>query len=97
MTLVKEINVLTQMVKDASDHLSDAKYIQKISKYIDVQATDALKAAALVNASEPQTEATAQAIESAQLQISLLETKIMMRTKIVDGLGKFMQSGRAST
>ena len=97
MTLVKEINVLTQMVKDASDHLIDAEYIQKISKHIDVQATDALKAAALVNASEPQTEATAQAIESAQLQISLLETKIMMRTKIVDGLGKFMQSGRAST
>ncbi len=97
MTLVKEIDVLTQMVKDASDHLSDAKYIHTISKYIDVQATDALKAAALVNASEPQTEATAQAIESAQLQISLLETKIMMRTKIVDGLGKFMQSGRAST
>ena len=62
-----------------------------------MQATDALKAAALVNASEPQTEATAQAIESAQLQISLLDTKIMMRTKIVDGLGKFMQSGRAST
>ena len=97
MTLVKEINVLTQMVKDASDHLIDAEYIQKISKYIDVQATDALKTAALVHASEPQTEAIAQAIENAQLQISLLETKIMMRTKIVDGLGKFMQSGRAST
>ena len=97
MTLVKEINVLTQMVKDASDHLIDAEYIQKISKYIDVQATDALKTAALVNASEPQTEAIAQAIENAQLQISLLETKIMMRTKIVDGLGKSMQSGRAST
>ena len=97
MTLVKEINVLTQMVKDASDHLIDAEYIQKISKYIDVQATDALKTAALVHASEPQTEAIAQAIENAQLQISLLETKIMMRTKIVDGLGKFMQSGRAGT
>ena len=97
MTLVKEIDVLTQMVKDASDHLIDAEYIQKISKYIDVQATDALKTAALVHASEPQTEAAAQAIENAQLQISLLETKMMMRTKIVDGLGKFMQSGRAGT
>jgi trans-aconitate methyltransferase len=97
MTLVKEIDVLTQMVKDASDHLSDAKYIQQISKYINVQATDSLKTAALVHASEQHTEATAQAIENAQLQISLLETKMMMRTKIVDGLGKFMQSGRAGT
>ena len=97
MTLVKEIDVLAQMVKDASDHLSDAKYIQQISKYINVQATDALKTAALVYASEQHTEATAQAIENAQLQISLLETKMMMRTKIVDGLGKFMQSGRAGT
>ena len=97
MTLVKEIDVLTQMVRDASDHLTDAAYIQKISKYIDVQATDTLKTAERVKASEPQTEATAQAIKNAQLQISLLETKIMMRTKIVDGLGKFMQSGRAGT
>ena len=55
MTLVKEIDVLTQMVKDASDHLTDAAYIQKISKYIDVQATDTLKTAERVKTSEPQT------------------------------------------
>ena len=97
MTLALEIDVLSQMVRDASDHLSDANVIQEISKKIDTQATGAIKTAVLGCQAEAKTGATIQAIENARLQISLLETKIMMRTKIVDGLGKFMQSGRAGT
>ncbi|MFQ3348482.1 MAG: hypothetical protein ACI9O0_000700, partial [Paracoccaceae bacterium] len=45
--------------------------------------------------SEIKSEAIDQAMNDAKLEITQLETKLLLRTKLVDGLGQFVQSGRA--
>jgi hypothetical protein len=83
------------MVRQASDHLNDTNFLNKISKEINLHATGVLKEAAKAYTSEIKSEAIDQAMNDAKLEITQLETKLLLRTKLVDGLGQFVQSGRA--